>query len=303
MIIGIVIAAALIVVVLVARSVKIIREYQRIVLFRLGRAIGIRGPGFVVINPATDRTTLVDLREQYLEIPHQTAITKDNAPISIDFIIFYKVVDPSMSVLTVQNFAGAALNLAATTLRSVVGDMPLDDVLSKREEMNASLRVRLDDVTERWGVKVTSVEVREVNPPPGVLEAMTRQMSAERTRRAQVTEAEGQKSAAILAAEGEAQAAINIAEGRQKATILAAEADRQSAILRAEGYARGLEKVLVVAQTLDQKTMVLQYLDTLKQVGTSASTKIVVPMEILDGLRNLLPGAELPAAGTKRSSS
>jgi regulator of protease activity HflC (stomatin/prohibitin superfamily) len=300
-IIGIVIAVAVIVVLAVARSVKIIREYQRIVLFRLGRAIGLRGPGIVFINPVTDRTTLVDLREQYLEIPHQTAITKDNAPISIDFIIFYKVVDPSMSVLTVQNFAGAALNLAATTLRSVVGDMPLDDVLSKREDMNASLRVRLDDVTERWGVKVTSVEVREVNPPPGVLEAMTRQMSAERTRRAQVTEAEGQKSAAILSAEGEAQAAINLAEGRQKATILAAEADRQSAILRAEGYARGLEKVFAVGQTLDPKTMVLQYLDTLKQVGTSASTKIVVPMEILDGLRNLLPGTELPAATAKRS--
>jgi len=300
-IIGIVIAVAVVLVVGLSRAVKIIREYQRIVLFRLGRAIGLRGPGIVFINPITDRTTLVDLREQYLEIPHQTAITKDNAPISIDFIIFYKVVDPSMSVLTVQNFAGAALNLAATTLRSVVGDMPLDDVLSKREDMNASLRVRLDDVTERWGVKVTSVEVREVNPPPGVLEAMTRQMSAERTRRAQVTEAEGQKSAAILSAEGEAQAAINLAEGRQKATILAAEADRQSAILRAEGYARGLEKVFAVGQTLDPKTMVLQYLDTLKQVGTSASTKIVVPMEILDGLRNLLPGTELPAATAKRS--
>ncbi|MGD0742772.1 MAG: SPFH domain-containing protein [Acidimicrobiales bacterium] len=300
MIIGIVVAAAVVVVIIATRSVKIIREYQRIVLFRLGRAIGLRGPGIVFINPVTDRTTLVDLREQYLEIPHQTAITKDNAPISIDFIIFYKVVDPSMSVLTVQNFAGAALNLAATTLRSVVGDMPLDDVLSKREDMNASLRIRLDDVTERWGVKVTSVEVREVNPPPGVLEAMTRQMSAERTRRAQVTEAEGQKSAAILSAEGEAQAAINLAEGRQKATILAAEGERQSAILRAEGYAKGLEKVLVVAQTLDQKTMVLQYLDTLKQVGTSASTKIVVPMEILDGLRNLLPGTEV-TTGTKRS--
>lgn len=301
MIIGIVIAVAVVLVVGLSRAVKIIREYQRIVLFRLGRAIGLRGPGIVFINPITDRTTLVDLREQYLEIPHQTAITKDNAPISIDFIIFYKVVDPSMSVLTVQNFAGAALNLAATTLRSVVGDMPLDDVLSKREDMNASLRVRLDDVTERWGVKVTSVEVREVNPPPGVLEAMTRQMSAERTRRAQVTEAEGQKSAAILSAEGEAQAAINLAEGRQKATILAAEADRQSAILRAEGYARGLEKVFAVGQTLDPKTMVLQYLDTLKQVGTSASTKIVVPMEILDGLRNLLPGTELPPATAKRS--
>jgi regulator of protease activity HflC (stomatin/prohibitin superfamily) len=284
------------------RSVKIIREYQRIVLFRLGRAIGVRGPGIAFINPVTDRTTLVDLREQFLEIPHQTAITKDNAPISIDFIIFYKVVDPSMSVLTVQNFAGAALNLAATTLRSVVGDMALDDVLSKREDMNASLRVRLDDVTERWGVKVTSVEVREVNPPPGVLEAMTRQMSAERTRRAQVTEAEGQKAAAILAAEGEAQAAVNIAEGKQKATILAAEASRQSAILNAEGYSKGLEKILAVGQTLDQKTMLLQYLDTLKQVGTSQSTKIVVPMEVLDGLRRLVPGLDSGEAETKPKS-
>ena len=164
-------------------AVKIVREYQRVVLFRLGRSLGLRGPGLVFINPVTDRTMLVDLRERFLEIPAQTAITQDNASISIDFIIFYKVVDPAMSVLQVQNFAAAAQNVAATTLRSVVGDMVLDDVLSKREEMNASLRVRLDDVTERWGVKVTTVEVREVNPPVGVLDAMTRQMSAERTRR------------------------------------------------------------------------------------------------------------------------
>jgi regulator of protease activity HflC (stomatin/prohibitin superfamily) len=302
-VIGIVVAAVLVVALGTAlRAVKIIREYQRIVLFRLGRAIGVRGPGLALINPVTDRTTLVDLREQFLEIPHQTAITKDNAPISIDFIIFYKVVDPNMSVLTVQNFAGAALNLAATTLRSVVGDMALDDVLSKREDMNASLRVRLDDVTERWGVKVTSVEVREVNPPPGVLEAMTRQMSAERTRRAQVTEAEGQKAAAILSAEGEAQAAINIAQGKRQATILAAEAERQSQILKAEGYSKGLEKILEVGMTLDQKTMVLQYLDTLKQVGTSQSTKIVIPMEVLDGLRNLIPQVPTVTEGDGRAS-
>ena len=217
-----------------------------------------------------------------MEIPHQTAITKDNASISIDFIIFYKVVDPSMSVLRVGRFAAAAQNVAATTLRSVVGDMPLDDVLSKREEMNASLRVRLDDVTERWGVKVTTVEVREVNPPPGVLEAMTRQMSAERTRRAAVTEAEGQK-----------QAAITLAEGTKQAAILAAEGERQSAILRAEGLSTGLERIYKVARGLDGNTMQLQYLETLKQVGSSPSTKIVVPMElagILNGLRNVLPG-------------
>src|ERR1035438_9157225 len=159
MIVGVIVGVVVLFLLIVfALSVKIVREYQRIVLFRLGRAIGLRGPGLVIINPVTDRTSWVDLREQFLEIPHQTAITKDNASISIDFIIFYKVVDPSMTVLRVGRFAAAAQNVAATTLRSVVGDMPLDDVLSKREEMNASLRVRLDEVTERWGVKVTTVE-------------------------------------------------------------------------------------------------------------------------------------------------
>ena len=281
MIVGVIIGVVVLFLLIVfALSVKIVREYQRIVLFRLGRAIGLRGPGLVIINPVTDRTSWVDLREQFLEIPHQTAITKDNASISIDFIIFCKVVDPSMTVLQVQNFAAAAQNVAATTLRSVVGDMPLDDVLSKREEMNASLRVRLDEVTERWGVKVTTVEVREVNPPAGVLDAMTRQMSAERTRRAAITEAEGQK-----------QAAITLAEGKKQAAILGAEGQRQSAILRAEGLAAALEKIFVVGRGLDRNTMQLQYLETLKLVGAAPSTKIVVPMDLLGGLANGLRGA------------
>ena len=280
MILGIIGGVAVVILISATLTIKIVREYQRIVLFRLGRAIGVRGPGIVFINPITDRTSFVDLREQYLEIPSQTAITKDNAPISIDFIIFYKVMDPSMSVLTVQNFAGAALNIAATTLRSVVGDTSLDDVLSKRETMNASLRVRLDEVTERWGVKVTNVEVREVNPPPGVLDAMTRQMSAERTRRSAVTEAEGQKQAAITRAEGEKQAAITLAEGEKQASILSAEGERKAAVLRAEGYSGGLDTILQVARGLDANTMALQYLATLKDVGTSPSTKIVVPMEL-----------------------
>jgi regulator of protease activity HflC (stomatin/prohibitin superfamily) len=299
-IVGVVVLAALLG---AGLSVRIVREYQRVVLFRLGKVDGVRGPGLVFLNPVTDRLSLVDLREQYLEVPHQTAITSDNAPISIDFIIFYKVVDPQMSVVAVQNFAGAALNVAATTLRSVVGDMPLDDVLSKREDMNALLRVRLDEVTERWGVKVTNVEVREVNPPPGVLEAMTRQMSAERTRRAQVTEAEGQKSAAILAAEGERQAAITLAEGRQKATILAAEGERQSQLLKAQGYSGGLETILAVAKGLDENTLLLQYLDTLKQMGSSASTKFVIPMELgglLNGLKSLMPATPAPPAAAPK---
>jgi regulator of protease activity HflC (stomatin/prohibitin superfamily) len=259
----------------IPNAIKIVPEYQRIVLFRLGRAIGIRGPGLVLIIPIIDRVVRVDLRERYLEIPHQAAITEDNATISIDFIIFYKVVDASMSVLQVQNFAGAAQNIAATTLRSVVGDMTLDDVLSKREEMNQILQVKLDEVTERWGVKVTNVEVREIIPPPTVQEAMTRQMSAERTRRAVVTEAEGNK-----------QAAITVAEGQKQAAILSAEGDRQAAILRAEGFSLALSKIFEVARGVDANTMSLQYLEALKQIGSSPSTKFVVPME----LANLLSG-------------
>jgi regulator of protease activity HflC (stomatin/prohibitin superfamily) len=259
----------------IPNAIKIVPEYQRLVLFRLGRAIGIRGPGLVIIIPIIDRVVRVDLRERYLEIPHQAAITEDNATISIDFIIFYKVVDASMSVLQVQNFAGAAQNIAATTLRSVVGDMSLDDVLSKREEMNQILQVKLDEVTERWGVKVTNVEVREIIPPPTVQEAMTRQMSAERTRRAVVTEADGSK-----------QAAITVAEGQKQAAILSAEGDRQAAILRAEGFSLALSKIFEVARGVDANTMSLQYLETLKQIGSSPSTKFVVPME----LANLLSG-------------
>ncbi|MHB8244106.1 MAG: SPFH domain-containing protein [Acidimicrobiales bacterium] len=291
----------LVLLLLLTRSIKIAREYQRVVLFRLGRAIGTRGPGIIFLNPMTDKTTLVDLREQYLEVPHQTAITRDNAPISIDFIVFYKVVDPSMSVLAVGNFAGAALNVAATTLRSVVGDMPLDDVLSKREATNAALRVRLDEVTERWGVKVTNVEVREVNPPPGVQEAMTRQMSAERTRRAQVTEAEGSKAAAILQAEGQQQAAVLAAEGQKQANVLSADGERQAALLRAQGYASALAAIYETARGLDENTLALQYMDTLRQIGTSPSTKFVIPMELgnlIQGVRGLLGTPATGIAGS-----
>ncbi|HEY3810598.1 MAG TPA: SPFH domain-containing protein [Acidimicrobiales bacterium] len=277
--IAIIVAVAVVVVALLAGAaagIKIVREYQRVVLFRLGRSVGARGPGLVVINPITDRVTLVDLREQFLEVPHQVAITEDNASIAIDFIIFTKVFDPVMSVLAVRDFRGAALKIAATTLRAVVGDMSLDEVLSKREEMNNTLRFKLDDVTERWGVKVTNVEVREINPPPAVLDAMTRQMSAERTRRAVVTEAEGTK-----------QAAITVAEGHKQSAILAAEGDRQAAIVQAEGFALALKEIYASAHGLDANTMTLQYFDALKRLGASPATKFVVPMELSGLLRGV----------------
>jgi len=288
---GAIITLAVVVVLLLLilpNAIKIVPEYQRLVLFRLGRCIGTRGPGFILIIPIVDRVVRVDLREQYLEIPHQTAITEDNAPISIDFIVFNKVVDAQMTVLTVGNFAGAAQNMAATTLRSVVGDMSLDDVLAKREQINEILRVKLDEVTERWGVKVTNVEIREIIPPPAVQEAMTRQMSAERSRRAVVTEADGSKQAAITVAEGNKQSAILNAEGQRQAAILQAEGARQAAILNAEGFSLALAKIFEVAQGIDGKTMSLQYLDALKQIGSSASTKFVIPMELSTMLQGLV---------------
>lgn len=262
---------------LIPQAIKIVREYQRLVVFRLGRLLGTKGPGLVLLIPFVDRAVWVDLREFFLEIPRQDSITKDNASISIDFITFYKVMNADMSVVQVANFAGAAQNLAATTLRAVVGDILLDDVLAKRDEINQILRAKLDEVTERWGVKVTSVEIREIAPPPQVQEAMTRQMSAERTRRAVVTEAEGQK-----------QAAITVAEGNKQSAILNAEGDRQAAILRAEGFALALTKIFESAQGVDAKTMSLQYLDALKQIGASPSTKFIIPMEFSNMLSGIV---------------
>jgi regulator of protease activity HflC (stomatin/prohibitin superfamily) len=266
---------------LVPQAIKIVREYQRVMVFRLGRALGAKGPGLVLLIPFVDRVVWVDLRELYLEIPHQTAITEDNAAISMDFIVFYRVVNAAMSVIEVANFAGAAQNIASTTLRSVVGDMALDEVLARRETMNQILRTKLDEVTERWGVKVTNVEIREVTPPPQVMDAMTRQMSAERTRRAVVTEAEGSK-----------QAAITVAEGNKQSAILNAEGDRQAAILRAEGFALALTKIYESAQGVDAKTMSLQYLEALKQIGASPSTKFVIPMEFTQLLAGITGYAE-----------
>jgi len=279
---------------LVVFPVRVVTEYQRLVVFRLGRFGGVRGPGLVWVVPFFDRVMPVDLRESFLEIPHQTSITKDNAPISIDFITFFKVVDPEASVVQVANFAESAHNIAATTLRSVVGDITLDDVLARRDDINELLRDKLDEVTERWGVKVTNVEIREIVPPPAVQEAMTRQMSAERTRRAAVTEAEGDKQAAVLRAEGEKQANILEAEGERQANILRAEAEQQAAVLRADGFAQGLAVLSQSARNVDSKTMGLQYLEALKALGESPSTKYVLPMELMQLAQGL--------AGTARGA-
>ena len=265
--------------IIVASAIRIVPKYQRLVVLRLGRALGAKGPGLIILIPVVDRGIKVDLREIFFDVHPQSAITKDNASISVDFYIYMKVVDPMMSVIQVQDFYGASQGIAITTLRAVVGEMLLDEVLAKREQINETLRLKLDEVTNRWGIKVTAVEIREVIPPRDIQDAMSRQMSAERDRRAVVIEAEGKREAQITVAEGERQATILRAEGERQSTILAAEGEQQARVLVAEGYAEGLRRVFAAASGVDSKTMAIQYLEALKSIGDGESTKFVIPME------------------------
>jgi regulator of protease activity HflC (stomatin/prohibitin superfamily) len=260
-----------IVLVILYLSVRIVNQYENLIIFRLGKTNEglVRGPGLRFLIPIVDRPVKVNLQEQFIEVPSQTTITKDNAPINVDFLIYWRIVDPLRSVVNVANFAGALQGVATTTLRAVIGDILLDEVLSRREQINEILRTKLDEVTERWGGKVTTVEIREITPPRDVQDAMNRQLSAERTRRAVITESEGNR-----------QAAINVAEGQKQSEILKAEGDRQAAILRAEGFSEALTRIFRAATGVDEKTMTLQYLDTLKTIGSSPSTKYVIPIEL-----------------------
>ncbi len=266
--------------------ISVVPEYRRLVHLRFGRFMGLKGPGFIFpLFPIIDQVIVVDLREDVLDVPPQTCITKDNAPVSVDMLVYMKVVDPESSILKVENYMVAARGMAITNLRAVIGDITLDDVLAKRDQINRIMQAKLDEVTDRWGVKVTAVEIREIQPPRDIQEAMSRQMSAERNRRALVTEADGQKEANITVAEGQKQAAILEAEGDRQAEILRAEGDRQAEILRAEGFSTALNKINEVARGVDQNTLSLQYLETLKDVGESPSTKWIFPMEFTSLIR------------------
>ncbi len=282
-----------VIVVLAFSAIRVVPEYQRLVILRLGRYIGKeRGPGIVFVIPIIDTPLTVDLRETVQEIPHQTSITKDNASISIDFLIYWKVVDPVQSVIAVRNFVQASQGIATTTLRAVIGDIPLDNVLAEREHINMMLRTKLDEVTERWGVKVTAVEIREIIPPKDIQDAMTRQMSAERTRRAVVTESEGKRQATVTVAQGDKDAAILRAEGEKQSNILKAEGERAAQALPAEGFAVALKTIFAEAEHVDAKTMTLQYLDALKTLGAGPATKFIFPMEFTNLMRPLIGQTE-----------
>jgi regulator of protease activity HflC (stomatin/prohibitin superfamily) len=263
--------AAVVAILILRTIIHIVPQYQRLVVLALGKYQKMAGPGLVLLLPPPVQVGInVDLREFVVEIPQQTCITKDNAPISIDFLIYQKVMEEQAadSVLKIQNFRTAVTGIATTTLRAVIGDILLDDVLAKREQINEVLRTKLDEVTQRWGVKVTTVEIRELTPPRDVQEAMNRQLTAERTRRASVTEAEGKRASAIL-----------VAEGDKQSNILQAEGQRQSQILRAEGFALALDKINDMANHADARTITLQYLEALKALGASPSTKFIIPTE------------------------
>ena len=276
-------------------GLNVLKQYQRLVVFTFGSYTGTRGPGIRWIWPFINNgSSTVDLREVPVAIPRQTSITLDNAPIDIDFFVYMRVIEDRAqdTILNISDFQLAAESLSMTTLRAVVGEMALDDVLSKRERINSQLQAKLDEVTVNWGVKVTRVEIKEVEPPRDVQEAMNRQLSAERTRRAAVTEAEGERDAAINRAEGERQSAILMAEGSRQAAILEAEGQRQAEILRAEGFSLGMERINQVAMTADPRTMSLQYFDTLKDIGESPSTKFIFPMEFTSMLQPFLSLAQ-----------
>lgn len=265
---------------LLSMAVRIVPEYGRLVIFRLGRCRGAAGPGLVLMIPLVDRAVRVDLREVFFDVPPQTCITADNASVSIDFLVYDKVFDPARSVLEVEDFTGAARGLAITTLRAVVGAMDLDDVLSKREEINRVLHEKLDDVTDRWGIRIMAVEIREVVPPTAVAEAMTLQMAAERSRRATVAEADGKRDAAIA-----------VAEGEKRANVLQSEGERLAAVQRAQGFALALKEIDEVARAIDSKTLTLQYLETLKALGAGDGTRLVIPTELVSLAQPLLAHA------------
>ncbi len=276
--IGGIILIAVVLIVLAYLSIRVVNEFERLVVFRLGKTSPerCRGPGLVILIPIIDRAVKTDLREQFIEVPSQTNITRDNAPINIDFLIYWRIVDPMRSVVNVANFPGALQGISTTTLRAVIGDILLDDVLSKREQINEVLRTKLDEQTERWGGKVTTVEIREIIAPPDVQDSMNRMLSAERNRRAVITESEGSR-----------QSQINVAEGEKQSAILRAEGVRQQSILEAEGFSEALNRIFAAARNIDDRTMALQYLEALKELGNTSATKYVIPLELTDLAKKL----------------
>jgi regulator of protease activity HflC (stomatin/prohibitin superfamily) len=273
-----IVLAFVVLLVLLTRMIYTIQPYQQGIVTLLGSYKRMINPGFNLVSPLAS-VLKIDLRTQVLEVPRQEVITKDNSPTNVDAIIYIKVVDAPKAIFQVQNYQIATLALAQTTLRSIIGDMELDEILYNRERINARLRDILDEATDKWGVRVDAVEIKEVDPVGPVKTAMEEQTSAERQRRAAVLRADGEKRSAILVAEGQKRSRILQAEGVRQSQILEAEGARVATILEAQGEAQRLRILSLGATVLDSKALTVLSLDTVSNVGNGQATKILFPFE------------------------
>jgi len=294
------IIAALLFVILLASSIRIIQPYEQGLYIFLGKYKRKLNTGVNLVIPMGSRVVRLDMRTAVLEVPRQEVITKDNSPTNVDAIIYTKIVDAERATFEVADYRFATVALAQTTLRSVIGDMELDEVLYSREKINTRLRDILDEATDAWGVKVEGVEIREVDPVERVKRAMEEQTSAERERRAAILKADGQKRAAILEAEGLKRSRILQAEGVRQSQILEAEGNRTAQILTSQGRAQSLRILSLGSVALDSKALSVLSLDALGKLGDGPATKIVLPFEVtkaLQGIANHLGVAPDAPAG------
>ncbi|WP_324735342.1 SPFH domain-containing protein [Thermococcus sp. SY098] len=258
-------------------SVKVIRPYQKGLVERLGKFNRILEPGIHFIIPFMERVRIIDMREHVIDVPPQEVICKDNVVVTVDAVVYYQVIDPVKAAYNVSDFLLAIIKLAQTNLRAIIGEMELDETLSGRDIINARLREELDKITDRWGVKITRVEIQRIDPPRDIQEAMAKQMTAEREKRAM-----------ILIAEGKKESAIKQAEGEKQARILRAEGIKQEQILIAEGQAEAIKKVLEALKLADEKYLTLQYIEKLPELAKYGNLIVPYDTEALIGLLRVL---------------
>jgi regulator of protease activity HflC (stomatin/prohibitin superfamily) len=280
LLIGLVMLLIFAIIFILMTSVKIIQPYEQGLLIVLGNFKRVLNPGFNMVPPLISEVIKLDLRTQVMDVPRQEVITKDNSPTNVDAIIYIKVIDPKKAYFEVDDYRRATIYLGQTTLRSLIGNMELDEVLYNRDKINLNLRDILDKATDVWGVRIEAVEIREVDPVGPVKAAMEEQTSAERERRAAILRADGQKRSAILVAEGHKRSRILEAEGVRQAKILEAEGQRLAVILEGQGEAQKLRILSLGALPLDHKALTVLSLDTLKKMGDGQATKIIFPFEI-----------------------
>ncbi|KHC92759.1 MULTISPECIES: SPFH domain-containing protein [unclassified Thermotoga] len=276
-------------IVLAASSIRIVRPYERGLVERLGKFKREVGSGVHFIIPFFERMIKVDMREKVIDVPPQEVITRDNVVVTVDAVIYYEITDAYRVVYNVSNFEMATIKLAQTNLRNVIGELELDQTLTSRERINMKLRTVLDEATDKWGVRITRVEIKKIDPPQDVTDAMSKQMKAERTKRAAILEAEGYKQAEILKAEGQKNAAILRAEGEAEAIKRVAEANMQKLILEARGQAEAIKLVFnaIHEGNPTKDLLTVRYLETLKEIANGQATKIFLPFEASSILASL----------------